>query len=162
MCLALTVSAFVVRLLWPPAAVCPAVEYLQSYAHVFVEALPATTSAGGYSSMGRRTSEASISSTVSGLSESLPLSTVTSCEGPLPLQKLFCLFILFCFFFYSTFSFFSVARFHLQYFLVFSFSKPPDILCPLDACPFFLIFFCSGFLRKGNFFYDIRLLVVTL
>ncbi|KAH7956454.1 hypothetical protein HPB52_009918 [Rhipicephalus sanguineus] len=51
-------------------------EYLQSHAHIFVEGLPPSSS--GYACMGRRTSEASISSTVSGVSEALPLSTVTS------------------------------------------------------------------------------------
>lgn len=56
-----------------------AVEYLQSHAHVFVEGLPPS----GYACMGRRTSEASISSTVSGVSEALPLSTVTSREHTL-------------------------------------------------------------------------------
>lgn len=54
-------------------------EYLQSHAHVFVEGLPPS----GYACMGRRTSEASISSTVSGVSEALPLSTVTSREHTL-------------------------------------------------------------------------------
>ncbi|XP_029833726.2 protein retinal degeneration B isoform X2 [Ixodes scapularis] len=50
-------------------------EYLQSHAHLFVEGV---VPSAGYASMGRRTSEASISSTVSGVSESLPLSTITS------------------------------------------------------------------------------------
>ncbi|XP_064461362.1 protein retinal degeneration B-like isoform X2 [Ornithodoros turicata] len=51
-------------------------EYLQSHAHVFVEG--ASTYQSGYASMGRRTSEASIASTVSGVSETLPLSTITA------------------------------------------------------------------------------------
>ncbi|CAN8016717.1 unnamed protein product [Ixodes persulcatus] len=46
-----------------------------SHAHLFVEGV---VPSAGYASMGRRTSEASISSTVSGVSESLPLSTITS------------------------------------------------------------------------------------
>ncbi|CAN7986854.1 unnamed protein product [Ixodes hexagonus] len=50
-------------------------EYLQSHAHLFVEGV---VPSAGYASMGRRTSEASITSTVSGVSESLPLSTITS------------------------------------------------------------------------------------
>lgn len=51
-------------------------EFLQSHAHIFVEG--ASSYQSGYASMGRRTSEASIASTVSGVSETLPLSTVTA------------------------------------------------------------------------------------